>query len=113
MIDAGAQFGSNSALPAVSLSGAGMTVISGLYNHGTDNRSANWVRIHKNPTTPAAAMSPAQAYAIDSKIDDGISGMGSFRTDQAANCGTAAAIIQDYAFTNNNILCMAAVDIAP
>jgi hypothetical protein len=114
VLNLGAQFGTNSALPAVSIAGAGMTVAYGLYNHATDARSSTWVRVHKNPTTPAAALSPAMAYAIDTKIDDGIAPMGSFRTNLAvAGCGTLADVVQNYTFTVNDQLCTAIVDILP
>ncbi len=104
-------FGSNSALPATPISGAGISVVSGLYNHATSPRSSVWGRVHRVIAAPVAALSPSVAFQIDSKIDDGISGTGAFRTDQATNCGTADAVTQDYAFTNQNTLCIGIFDI--
>jgi len=104
-------FGTNGALPSTSISGSGLSVVSGNYPHATAARNTVWARLHRVIAAPVAALSPMNAYQIDNKVDDGVSGVGTFRTDQAASCGTADAVTQDYAFDNRNVLCIGIIDI--
>ncbi len=103
-----------SALPASPISGAGLTLINGPHTGdgtGATARTTHWLRIHKDPATPASPMSARTLANIDSQSDDGLPWTGGTRSGAAANCSAAAAAGAAY-LANDNIGCFPLFDVA-
>lgn len=109
----GTTFGENSALPASAFPGSGLSVSYGTYgDFANDIRQAHWAVVHRNTTTPAAALSGRQMYSLDLKMDDGIPARGTFRTGDptVSGCGTAGGN-PDYQAHVDSISCRALIDL--
>lgn len=107
----GTVFGDGSPLPSAAFPGSGLSLTYGSYNDfSEDTKLAHWLVIHRNTTSPAAALSGRQMYALDLKADDGIPARGTFRTGNlTAPCGTASGT-NDYDAFNDTISCRAVID---
>jgi hypothetical protein len=107
------QFGSNSALPASPISGAGLTIIYGTHEgDGTAStaKTVHWALVQKDPAAASVAagksISPRQLANIDAQIDDGIPERGGVRGDMTAGCNAAAYVVTD------NVTCIAFFEIS-
>jgi hypothetical protein len=90
----GTSFG-HSALPAAPISGSGMEVIYGVSN-GVKSKTGHWIRVQKNPSTAAAAMSPRTMSNIDTQIDDGVAGNGGVRASNGNSGDTTCNSSNSY-----------------
>lgn len=92
-------FGDGSALPAIAVPGAGMTVVYGTHDIGNNDRQTHWLRLHKTVAGAAndvteGSLSGKRAFEMDLKIDDALPYDGTMRiTDAggATGCNTANA----------------------
>lgn len=110
-------FGDGSSLPSTAAPGSGMTAVYGLYEVGTGDRRATWVRVHRAVAAIAAvangAFSGKQMYEMDTKTDDGRPTTGTLRS---ANIGTACPAAADtsvYVTLGTDIECAPYFEVGP
>ena len=93
-----------SSLPASPITGAGLTIMYGTHagdgTNASTTKKAHWLRLHKGPATPVAAISPRTQQNIDAGIDDGLPDTGGIRGDNSG-CNGAAAVGGRYTVSDN------------
>lgn len=109
-------FGDGSALPAIAVPGAGMTIVYGLHELGNNDRQSHWLRLHKTVAGAAndaaeGALSGKRAFEMDLKIDDALPYEGTMRITEAGgaapNCNNGVA----YNSLDNSQLCAPIVEL--
>lgn len=105
-------FGGENAIPASAFPSSGFSEVYGNYD-STTPKQTHWLKLKRTANgAGTAALSPKQMYNVDNKMDDGVPGAGTFRTDAGnAACGTIAGVLADYTVVDETIRCMAVIQL--